>query len=42
MVGIGADHVAVAVGGDAVLLALIPILWMLGVIVLVAHKYRSH
>ena len=38
---IGADHVGAAVSGDAVLLALIPVIWMLGVILLVAHKLRS-
>ena len=41
MLVIGADHVGAAVGGDAVLLALIPVIWMLGVILLVAHKLRS-
>ena len=41
MLVIGADHVAAAVGGDAMLLIAIPILWMVGVVVFVAFKFRS-
>jgi hypothetical protein len=41
MLVIGADHVAAAAGGDALVLLAIPILWIVGVIVLVAVKLRS-
>jgi hypothetical protein len=41
MLVIGADHVAAAVGGDAILLVAIPILWMVGVAVFIAFKFRS-
>jgi hypothetical protein len=40
MLSIAADHVAAAAGGDALLLA-IPVLWMIGVVILVAFKFRS-
>jgi hypothetical protein len=36
-----ADHVAAAASGDALSLLAIPALWILGVIVLVAFKFRS-
>jgi len=41
MLVIGADHVAAAAGGDALLLLAIPVLWIVGVVVLVAFKFRS-
>jgi hypothetical protein len=41
LVTIGADHVASAAGGDALLLLAIPALWIVGVIVFVAFKFHS-
>jgi hypothetical protein len=41
MLVIGADHVAAVAGGDAILLALIAVFWILGVILLVARKFHS-
>ena len=41
MLVIGADHVAAAAGGDALLLLAIPVLWIVGVVVVVAFKFRS-
>ena len=41
MAVIGADHVSAAAGGDALLLLAIPVLWIIGVVVLVAFKFRS-
>ena len=41
MLVIGADHVAAAAGGDALLLLAMPVLWIIGVVVLVAFKFRS-
>ena len=41
LVNIGADHVAAATGGDGLVLLAIPALWILGVIVFVAFKFRS-
>ena len=41
MLVIGADHVAAAAGGDAMLLIAIPVLWIIGVVVFVALKFRS-
>ena len=41
MLAIGADHVTAAAGPDAVLLALIPVLWMIGVVAFIALKHRS-
>jgi hypothetical protein len=41
MLLIGADHVAAAAGSDAILLLAIPVLWVVGVIVFVAFKFRS-
>jgi len=41
MLLIGADHVAAAAGGDAMLFLAIPVLWIIGVIVFVAFKFRS-
>ena len=38
---IGADHIAAASGGDAILLLAIPVLWMIGVVVFVALKFHS-
>jgi hypothetical protein len=38
---IGADHVAAAAGGDAMVLLAIPAAWIVGVIVFVALKLRS-
>jgi hypothetical protein len=40
MPAIGADHVGV--GADAAILALIPVLWMIGVVAFIALKFRSH
>lgn len=43
MLVIGADHVAALAGVDAALLLAIPILWILGVIAVVAFKLlRPH
>jgi hypothetical protein len=41
MLVIGADHVAAAAGGDALLLLAIPVLWIIGVILFVAFKFRT-
>ena len=41
MLVIGADHVAAAAGGDALLLLAIQVLWIVGVVVFVAFKFRS-
>lgn len=41
MLAIGADHVAAAAGGGAIVLLAIPALWIVGVIVFVALKFRS-
>lgn len=41
MLVIGADHVAAAAGGDAMLLIAIPVVWIIGVVVFVALKFRS-
>ena len=41
MLLIGADHVAAAAGGDVIVLIAIPALWIVGVIVFVAFKFRS-
>ena len=41
MLVIGADHVAAAAGGEALLLLAIPVLWIVGVIVFVAFKFRA-
>ena len=41
MLVMGADHVAAAAGGEAILILAIPVLWILGVIVSVALKLRS-
>jgi hypothetical protein len=41
MLAIGADHVTAAAPGEAMLLLTIPILWMIGVVVFVAFKFRS-
>jgi hypothetical protein len=41
MLFIGADHVAAAAGSDAAVLLAIPVLWILGVVVFVALKFRS-
>jgi hypothetical protein len=38
---IGANHVAAATGGDAILLLAIPVLWMIGVVVFIAFKFHS-
>jgi hypothetical protein len=38
---IGADHVAAASGNDAILFLAIPVLWIIGVIVFVAFKFRT-
>ena len=41
MLVIGGDHVAAASSGDALLLLAIPALWIVGVIVFVAFKFRA-
>ena len=41
MLFIGADHVAAAAGSETIVLLAIPVLWVLGVIVFVAFKFRS-
>ena len=41
MLVIGADHVAAATGGDAIVLLAIPVLWIAGVIVFIAFKMRA-
>ena len=41
MLVIGTDHVAAAAGGEALLLLAIPVLWIVGVVVVVAFKFRS-
>ena len=41
MLLIGADHVAAAAGSEAIVLLAIPVLWIVGVIVFVAFKFRS-
>jgi hypothetical protein len=42
MLFIGADHVTAVAGSDAAVLLAIPALWIVGVIVFVAFKLRSH
>jgi hypothetical protein len=41
MLVIGADHVPAVRDADAVLYALIPVAWIVGVILIVALKLRS-
>ena len=41
MLVIGVDHAAPAADGDALLLLAIPVLWIVGVVVLVAFKFRT-
>jgi len=41
MLVIGTDHVAAATGADAVLLLAIPVLWIIGVVILVAFKFHA-
>jgi len=41
MLVIGADHVAAAASGEAMLLLAIPALWIVGVILVVAFKLHS-
>ena len=41
MLVMGADHVAAAAGGEAILILAIPVLWILAVIVFVSLKLRS-
>ena len=41
MLVIGADHVAAASGGEAILFLAIAALWIVGVIVFVAFKFHS-
>jgi hypothetical protein len=38
---LGADHKLPAAGTDAVILLVIPALWILGVVLLIAHKFRT-
>jgi hypothetical protein len=39
--GLATDHMLAAAGTDAVVLLLIPALWILGVVLLIAHKFRT-
>jgi hypothetical protein len=41
MLTIVADHVAAAAAADAIVLLAIPVLWIVGVIVVVAFKFHS-
>jgi hypothetical protein len=41
MLVIGADHVATAASGDAIVLLAIPTLWIVGVIVFIAFKFHT-
>ena len=41
MLLIGADHVAAAAGSEMIVLLATPVLWVVGVIVFVAFKFRS-
>ena len=41
MLVIGADHVTAVGSSDAVLFALIPVLWMIGVVAFIALKLHS-
>ena len=41
MLVMGADHVAAAAGGEAILILAMPVVWILGVIAFVALKLRS-
>ncbi len=41
MLMIGADHVAAAAGADAILFLAIPVIWIIGVIVILAFKFHS-
>ena len=41
MLVIGADHMATAMGSDAVVLLAVPLLWMAGVLLFIAYKLRS-
>ena len=41
MVVIGSDHIAAAVGADAIVLLVIPVLWIAGVVVFIAFKMRA-
>ena len=38
---IGADHVAAVGGADAILFLSIPVIWIIGVVLLIAFKFRS-
>jgi hypothetical protein len=40
MLVIAADHVAAAVGGDAIMLLAIPALWIVGVVAFIAFKFH--
>ena len=40
MLVIGADHVASAAGADTIVLLAIPVLWIIGVVLFVAFKFR--
>ena len=40
MLMIGADHVTAAAGADAILFLAIPVIWIIGVIVIVAFKFH--
>jgi len=41
MLVISADHIAAAAGSDAILFLAIPLLWIAGVVLLIALKFRS-
>ncbi len=38
---LAADHKLPAAGTDVVILLVIPALWILGVVLLIAHKFRT-
>jgi hypothetical protein len=41
MIAISVDHIGAAAGSDAILFLAIPLLWIVGVILLIAFKFRS-
>jgi type IV secretory pathway TrbD component len=41
MLAIGADHVTALTGVEATALLAVPVLWIAGVLLIVAHKFRT-
>jgi len=39
---IPADHRTQLAGGEALVLLAVPVLWMLGVVLVILHKFRAH